>query len=457
MDTEKIATEEESRSELGTMPITKLLTKLSVPLILSFFVQTLYGFIDSLYVARLSDTALTAISLNLPIQYILSGLGTGLAVGASALLSKKLGENDRKGVNKIAGNAFLLIWVISILFPVLGKFLLASFFRIQTDIPEILDMCLDYSRVMCYFSFAQFHQVLFERFLSSTGKTKYTMYSMAGGAVINIILDPVFIFGWFGLPAMGISGAAYATVLAQFVAAVIGLVLNLRKNREIQFSVKAFRPDWAVLREILGMSLPIALSSSLPSVLPFGLNNILIKMSPLAPAIYVAYIRTQTTLMTINTGTSQAAITLVAYNYGAKKFSRIMETLKKCLKLHLVISVIVFLLIQTLPRLLLGLFNASPEMMEIGIPAVRILCFTFPLIGCNIQFISFLQGFGKSTDALLMSIAQIVLTLGGTFLASLTGNLLLVWAAYPAAEAVRTLFGGCRLRKIYRESIDVVS
>lgn len=282
-----------AENEMGTLPIGKLLRKMSLPLIISMLVQVLYGLVDSMYVARLGDSALTAISLCMPVQYLAVGIGIGLGVGVNSVLSKKLGEGDKQGVNRAAGNGMLLIWLVSIAFVFIGLFAMEPFYRMQTDIEEVLEMSISYSEIISVLAFAALHQVMMERLLSATGKANLTMVSMLTGAVVNIVLDPVMIFGWFGLPAMGIAGAAYATVIAQAVAAVAGFWMNLHFNKEVRFEKKGFLPDGSMMAEIIKVGVPVALSQCLISVLAFGMNNILLSLSAVAPGIYVIYIRLQ--------------------------------------------------------------------------------------------------------------------------------------------------------------------
>ena len=280
-------------NEMGSLPVGRLLKKMSMPLIISMFVQVLYGLVDSLYVAQLGGNALTAISLCMPVQYLVVGVGTGIGVGVNSVLSKKLGEKDGNGVNKTAGNGFVLLWIVMVLFAALGLTAMEPFYRIQTDIQEIRDMCISYSIVLCVCSFAAFHQIMMERLLAAIGRADLTMVPMLVGAVVNIILDPVMIFGWFGFPAMGITGAGIATVTAQAVAAVAGLLLNLRFNHEVHISGRAFVPNMTVVGEIVKIGIPVALSNCLVAVIALGMNSILMGLSPLAPGIYVIYIRLQ--------------------------------------------------------------------------------------------------------------------------------------------------------------------
>ncbi len=270
----------------------------------------------------------------MPVQYLVVGVGTGIGVGVNSVLSKKLGEKDGNGVNKTAGNGFVLLWIVMVLFAVLGLTAMEPFYRIQTDIQEIRDMCISYSIVLCVCSFAAFHQIMMERLLAAIGRADLTMVPMLVGAVVNIILDPVMIFGWFGFPAMGITGAGIATVTAQAVAAVAGLLLNLRLNHEVHISGRAFVPNMTVVGEILKIGIPVALSNCLVAVIALGMNNILMGLSPLAPGIYVIYIRLQSFVIMPSAGMSSAGISIIAYNYGAKEKKRIMEALWKSLRMN---------------------------------------------------------------------------------------------------------------------------
>ena len=355
-NTESIAAQ---GNEMGTLPVGRLLRKMSVPLIFSMFVQVLYGLVDSMYVARLGDAALTAISLSMPVQYLVLGVGIGIGVGVNSVLSQKLGEQDAAGVDRAAGNGFILVWIMSVLFVFLGAFAMNPFYRMQTDIAEVLDMSIAYSKVISIVSFAALHQVLMERLLSSTGKTQLTMFPMLTGAVVNIVLDPIMIFGWFGCPAFGIAGAAYATVIAQAIAALVGLWLNVRFNKELRLHRAGFLPNGTVIAEILRVGIPVALSQCLISVISFGMNNILLSLSAVTPGIYVIYIRLQSFVIMPSGGMSTAGISIIAYNYGAGNPKRIMDTLKASISVNLIIAAIGTVVFLAVPEALLSLFDAS--------------------------------------------------------------------------------------------------
>lgn len=449
----EVMTLKSQENEMGTLPVGKLLRKMSLPLIISMFVQVLYGLVDSMYVARLGDSALTAISLCMPVQYLAVGIGFGIGVGVNTVVSKKLGEGDSRGVTRAAGNGFFLIWIVSVASVLLGLFAMEPFYRMQTDIPEVLDMSISYSVVISVFAFASLHQVMMERLLSATGKANLTMISMLTGAVINIVLDPILMFGWFGLPALGIAGAAYATVIAQAIAAMAGLSLNLRFNKEIKFTAAGFLPNGLILNEIVKVGVPAALSQCLISVLAFGMNNILLSLSALAPGIYVIYIRLQSFVIMPAGGMSSAGISIIAYNYGAGNKERIMETLKDSIRVNLVIAALGTAVFLAVPRLLLAIFNASDAMQEIGVPALRIIAASLILTTTTQLLTGFLQAMGHGTDTFFISVSQAVFLLLFAWLLSLTGSAVFVWLAFPIMEALRFIMGIFMVRKTYKKQI----
>lgn len=433
-NTESIAAQ---GNEMGTLPVGRLLRKMSVPLIFSMFVQVLYGLVDSMYVARLGDAALTAISLSMPVQYLVLGVGIGIGVGVNSVLSQKLGEQDAAGVDRAAGNGFILVWIMSVLFVFLGAFAMDPFYRMQTDIAEVLDMSIAYSKVISIVSFAALHQVLMERLLSSTGKTQLTMFPMLTGAVVNIVLDPIMIFGWFGCPAFGIAGAAYATVIAQAIAALVGLWLNVRFNKELRLHRAGFLPNGTVIAEILRVGIPVALSQCLISVISFGMNNILLSLSAVTPGIYVIYIRLQSFVIMPSGGMSTAGISIIAYNYGAGNPKRIMDTLKASISVNLIIAAVGTIVFLAVPEALLSLFDASDAVLAIGVPALRIIAASL-LFTTTTQILSgFLQALGRGTDSFVIAITQAVFLLLSAWLLSLTGSAVLVWFAFPIMEVLR--------------------
>lgn len=440
-------------NEMGTLPVGRLLRKMSVPLIFSMFVQVLYGLVDSMYVARLGDAALTAISLSMPVQYLVLGVGIGIGVGVNSVLSQKLGEQDAAGVDRAAGNGFILVWIMSVLFVFLGAFAMDPFYRMQTDIAEVLDMSIAYSKVISIVSFAALHQVLMERLLSSTGKTQLTMFPMLTGAVVNIVLDPIMIFGWFGCPAFGIAGAAYATVIAQAIAALVGLWLNVRFNKELRLHRAGFLPNGTVIAEILRVGIPVALSQCLISVISFGMNNILLSLSAVTPGIYVIYIRLQSFVIMPSGGMSTAGISIIAYNYGAGNPKRIMDTLKASISVNLIIAAIGTVVFLAVPEALLSLFDASDAVLAIGVPALRIIAASL-LFTTTTQILSgFLQALGRGTDSFVIAITQAVFLLLSAWLLSLTGSAVLVWFAFPIMEVLRFIIAVAFTQAVHKNQI----
>lgn len=314
---------------------------------------------------------------------------------------------------------------------------MTPFYEAQTDIPEILEMSISYSAVLCVCSFAALHQIMMERLLSAIGRADLTMIPMLTGAIVNIILDPIMIFGWLGCPSMGITGAGIATVIGQAAAAVVGLFLNIRFNHEIHISKTAFRPSGEVIGAIVKIGVPVALSNCLISVVAFGMNNILLRLSALAPAIYVVYIRLQSFVIMPSGGMSSTGISIIAYNYGAKEKRRIMDTLWASLRVNLIIAVIGMLVFLLFPRQLLMMFNASEAMMETGIPALRIIAAALVLTTTTQILSGFLQALGQGTASFIIAIGQAVFLLLSAWLLSLTGHTALVWLAFPIMELLR--------------------
>lgn len=443
-------------NEMGTLPVGKLLRKMSMPLIISMFVQVLYSLVDSLYVAQLGDNALTAISLCMPVQFLTVGVGMGIGVGVNSVLSTKLGAKDRDGVNQAAGNGFLIVWAVMILFAVLGLTAMTPFYEAQTDIQEILDMSISYSMVLCVFSFAALHQIMMERLLSAIGRADLTMIPMLTGAVVNIILDPIMIFGWLGCPAMGITGAGIATVIGQGAAAVAGLLLNLRFNREVHITAAALRPNRGMIGEIIKIGVPVALSNCLISVSAFGMNNILLRLSALAPGIYVVYIRLQSFVIMPSGGMSSAGISIIAYNYGAKERQRIMDTLQVSLRVNFIIAVIGMLIFLLFPRQLLMMFNASEDLMAVGIPALRIIAAALVLTTTTQILSGFLQALGQGTASFIIAIGQAVFLLVSAWMLSLSGNVNMVWLSFPIMELLRFVLAVFFVSQTYTSKLAVL-
>lgn len=444
-------------NKMGVMPIDKLIVSMSLPIMISMLVQALYNIIDSIFVAKISENALTAVSMAFPIQNLMIAVGVGTAVGMNALLARSLGEKDYDKVNKIAENGIFLAVLSYLAFLLLGLFFAESFFRSQTDIEEIVVYGTQYLTVCCCFSFGVFVQVMFERMLQATGKTVYSMVSQGVGAIVNIILDPILIFGLLGLPKMGVVGAAAATVIGQIVAAIVGVVLNQTKNHEVHIHLKGFRPSGSIIKQIYGIGVPSIIMQAIGSVMTYGMNRILITFSSTATAVFGVYFKLQSFVFMPVFGLNSGVIPIMAYNYGAQKRERVTKTLKHTVLYAVTILTVGFVLFQTIPGLLLQMFNASEHMLSIGIPALRIISISFIPAAIGISCSGVFQALGKAVYSMMVSIArQLVVLLPAAFLLALSGSVNLVWWAFPIAELFSLVMTLIFLRKLYKDVIKKI-
>lgn len=417
------------------MPVNRLLLSMSLPMIISMIVQALYNVVDSIFVSFISENALTAVSMAFPIQNLMISVGAGLGVGINALLSRSLGEKNQEKANQTAVQGIFLVAMSFLLFLMFGVFGSSAFMHSQTDISEILESGTIYLTICSSLSFAIFGQMTFERLLQSTGRTMYTMITQGTGAVINIILDPILIFGYLGFPKLGVAGAAIATVFGQFVAFLLAVFFNLRKNTDIQISFRGFRPHARILKEILAVGIPSIIMQAISSVMTFGMNKILFRFSPTAVAVFGAYFKLQSFVFMPVFGLNNGMVPIIAYNYGAGKRDRLIKTIKLSIAYAVGIMLAGLITIQLIPGSLLGMFNASPQMLEIGIPALRIISLSFVFAGYCIITSSVFQALGNGIYSMIVSIVrQIVILLPVAYLFSKTGVLSAVWLAFPIAE-----------------------
>ena len=439
---------------MGVMPINRLLLTMSGPMMISMLIQALYNVVDSMFVSYISESALTAVSLAYPMQNLMIAVATGTGVGINALLSRNLGEKNFPMVNRTAGNAIFLGLISYVVFALVGLFGSRIYFTVQVSDPEIIQMGQDYLSVIMILSIGCFGQVLLSRLLQSTGKTFYSMVIQMVGAVLNIILDPIMIFGLLGFPAMGVAGAALATVISQVVGTLLGLYYNLRKNPEIQFSLNQIRPSGPIIARIYSVGVPSILLQTVASLLIFGLNQILVAFSETATAVYGVYFKLQGFAFLPIIGMNNGMVPIIAYNYGAKKPERILQTIKLAITYAIVIMVVAVAVFQIFPTQLLGFFQASPEMLEIGVPALRILSLCFIIGGFTIVSSSVFQALGRGLLSMSISIfRQLVLVLPLAYFFSLTGKLEMVWWAFPVAEVLAGLLALYYLRRAYRRVI----
>ena len=441
-------------NKMGTMPIARLLLTMSGPMMISMLIQALYNVVDSMFVSYISEAALTAVSLAYPVQNLMIAVATGTGVGINAMLSRNLGERNFAMANRVAGNAIFLGVASSILFALLGVFGGRFYFASQVSDPEIIQLGCDYLFWICLFAIGCFGQVLLSRLLQATGQTFYSMVIQIVGAVLNIILDPILIFGLFGLPAMGVAGAAVATVISQMVGTAMGIYYNRKKNPDITITRANMRPNLPVIGRIYSVGLPSILMQTVPSILIFGLNQILVSFTETAAAVYGVWFKLQGFAFLPIIGMNNGMVPIVAYNYGARKPERITGTIKLAVCWALCIMVVAIALFQLVPDKLLSIFQASPDMLTIGVPALRTLSLCFVVGGFTIVASSVLQALGKGF--LSMSIAifrQLLLVLPMAFLFSKIGGLSMVWWSFPIAEVLAGLLAAYYLWRIYQKVI----
>ena len=444
-------------NKMGVMPIPKLLISMSLPMILSMLVQALYNIVDSIFVAKLSEDALTAVSLAFPIQNLMIAVAAGTGVGINALLSRSLGEKKYDKVNKIAQNGILLGVLSSIAFAILGLVGSRLFFEAQTTDPEIIKYGTDYMLIITVASIGIFMQITFERLMQSTGKTIFNMVTQGIGAIINIILDPILIFGWFGLPRLEVTGAALATVIGQIFAAILGIILNQKFNKEVHISFKKFRPCGKTIGAIYKIGVPSILMQSIGSITTFGMNNILLMFESTAATVFGVYFKLQSFIFMPIFGMTNGIIPIVAYNFGARNKKRIYQTLKLGAILAMGIMFAGMLVFQFLPKPLLQLFDASEHMLEIGVPALQIISLSFVFAGFCIVSSSVFQALGNGVYSLIMSIGrQLVVILPVAYVLAKTMGLHMVWYSYPIAEIVSVLICIVLLRRILKTKVNTL-
>ena len=445
---------ERKENKMGVMPVTKLVITMSLPIMASMLIQALYNVVDSIFVSRISEEALTAVSLSFPIQNLMIGLASGTAVGVNALLSKSLGEKEYERANKIAANGVVLSIVGFLIFFVIGLTNTQWFFKSQTNVSDIVSGGATYLNICCLLSFGIFGQLMFERLMQSTGKTIFTMFTQGTGAIINIIFDPLLIFGIGPFPKLGIAGAAYATVFGQIVACGMAIFFNHKFNKEIKVSFKKFRPDFAIMGRICYIGVPSVIMVATGSVMNYLMNKILISFTETAAAVFGVYFKLQSFVFMPIFGLNNGIIPIIAYNYGARNRLRMMKTVKVAVAFAVSLMAIGLALMQTIPHEMLKLFNASEHMMTIGIPALRIISLCFVFAGVCIAIGSVFQALGKSVFSMIVSISrQIIVLVPVAYLFSLTGDVTNVWYAFPIAEIMSVAVSVAGFAYIYRKII----
>lgn len=438
-------------NKMGTMPVPRLLITMSLPMMISMLVQALYNIVDSMFVAQLSEDALTAVSLAFPIQSLMIAIASGTGVGINALLSRNLGEQNYEGANTAAKNGLFLGIISCLVFAVIGGLGSHLFFAMQTDNPVIVDYGTQYLTIITTCSAGIFLQITFERLMQSTGKTLYNMITQGTGAIINIILDPILIFGLFGFPRLGVTGAAIATIIGQVVAVLMSLYFNITRNKEINCSLKGFRPHLRTIAVIYEVGVPSIIMQAIGSVMTFGMNKILLMFSSTAAAVFGVYFKLQSFIFMPVFGLNNGMIPIIAFNYGARDKKRIIETIKLSILIAVSIMVIGLVIFQVFPDFLLrNLFDASNHMLSIGVPALRIISLSFLFAGYCIIVGSVFQALGNAVYSLIVSAArQLVVILPTAYVFAKIFGLSMVWWAIPIAEIVSLALSTIFLRRIY--------
>ena len=440
---------------MGVMPVGRLIVTMSLPIMISMLVQALYNVVDSMFVARIDEYALTALSMAFPIQNLMIAVSVGLGVGVNAVLSRALGAKDMQSVRHAATGGLMLMTVCSAAFMLGGATIVRPFFEAQTDIAPIVEYGVIYTRIVMLGCFGLFMQILFERLLQSTGRTVLTMISQGMGAIINIVLDPILIFGMFGFPKLGVAGAALATIIGQWAGAGLGLYMNVRLNPEMSMDLRGAKLHGPTIRKILAIGVPSVIMQSIGSVMTFCMNQILIAFSSTAVAVFGVYFKLQSFIFMPVFGMNNGTVPIIAFNYGARKPDRMMKTIKIGVSAVFVIMVFGTLLFQMLPRELLMIFDASEEMLRLGVPALRIISIHFPIAAICIGMGSVFQALGFSLYSMINSIVrQLVVLIPCAFvLGRVTGSVDSVWWAFLIAEMFSLLLTGIFFTRVYNNVI----
>ena len=441
-------------NKMGVMPVGKLLFNMALPMIISMMVQALYNVVDSIYVSQVSESAVTALSLAFPVQNMQIGFGVGIAVGVNSLLSKSLGEKNQEAANYAAGNGIFLMLISVVLFMLFGIFGARPYFAMQSTVAETVEGGTAYTSICCIFTIGCFTQILGERLLQASGRTFYSMISQTTGAVINIILDPIFIHGRFGVPAMGVAGAAVATVIGQWIGAAVCIYMNVKHNPDVMLKLKYLKPRKETLNPILAVGIPALIMNSIGSVMNFGMNQIFQGFQETATGVFGIYYKLQSFFFMPLFGVNNATISIIAFNYGARRPERMIKTLKIACSAALCFMLAGLLAFQLLPEMLLGLFNPSEEFMAMGVMALRIISIHFPVAAFCIILGACFQALGNGIYSTIVSLfRQLFALLPVAYLLSLSGNVNNVWWSFPIAEVVSATVTVALFRRLYLKKI----
>ncbi len=444
-------------NKMGIQPVNRLLLSMSLPMMISMVVQAMYNVVDSIFVSRISENALTAVSLAFPLQNLMIAVGSGTGVGINAMLSKALGEKKQKEADDAANNGIFLILISILVFMAIGFFGAAPFFASQTDNAQIRQYGTTYVMICLGCCAGIFLQMTFERLLQSTGRTLYTMITQGTGAVINIILDPILIFGLFGFPKMGVAGAALATVFGQFVAAIMAFAFNQKRNPDVHLSIKGLRPHARTVGRIYSVGVPSIIMMSIGSIMTYLINRILLSFSDTAAAVFGVYFKLQSFIFMPVFGLNNGLIPILAYNYGARSRKRINEALRLAIIYAVSVMFVGMMIFQIFPSQLLGMFNASPEMVTIGVTALRRISLSFVMAGFCIALGSVFQAFSRGMLSMYVSIGrQLVILIPAAYLLAGTGEVSNVWWAFPIAEIASLTLSVLFFRSTYQKCIKTL-
>ena len=454
---------ERKENKMGTMPVKKLLITMSLPMMASMLVQALYNIVDSIFVSRISEDALTAVSLAFPIQTLMIAVAGGTGVGVNALLSRSLGEKKFKEADRAANMGILLMLLSYVVFALFGIFGSRIFFESQVDasLPnaqEIADYGTSYLQICLIFSFGIMLEMMLERILQATGKTFFTMITQGVGAVVNIILDPILIFGLCGAPRLGIAGAAAATVVGQIIAMSLAVFFNITKNTDVSLSFRKMKPHGTTIGAIYRVGIPSIIMQAIGSVMTYGMNKILAPFSTTAVAVFGVYFKLNSFIFMPVFGLNNGIIPIIAYNYGARKKERIIQTIRFGIAISVSIMFIGMCIFLAIPDKLLLLFDASPEMLKIGKAALRIIATNFMLAGCSIILMSTFQAFGEGIASLMVSVLrQLVVILPAAYILSHVFGLNAIWWSFPIAEVISLIFSATLFKRLYHNKIKTLN
>lgn len=446
----------QTENKMGVMKMNRLLITMALPIMISMLIQSLYNIVDSVFVAQYSKDGLTAVSLCFPVQSLMISLASGTGVGINSLLSRRLGEGKFDLANKAATNGVFVGILSSVFVAIIGLLFSDKFFQYFTDTLQTIEMGRQYMLICTVFSLGVFMQIVAERLLQATGKTHLSMMSQMSGAIMNIILDPIMIFGYLGCPEMGIVGAAMATVIGQWFAAAMAFFLNYRYNKEIKLPFRQFRPDFKVIADIYRVGVPAIVMQSITSIMTFGMNKIL--GEDVAIQIFGVYFKINSFIFMPIFGLTNALIPIFAYNFGACKKERIYEAMRLGLKISISMMAIGTALIMIFPEFFLNLFDADSAMYQVGVPALRIIPIGFCFAGYCIVIISLLQAINAASISMVISIArQLVIILPCAYILKSLFGFPAVWAALPIAEIVAMVLCFIFFRKICYPKIEALT